>query len=91
MLLVGATDSRAYRFLLSSPPSSSLTFNNPGDADPNEEIESRILRFQPFATTMADLRRVHASGERLLRRSYVEGVAFYAAFIREADAEDVDL
>jgi hypothetical protein len=40
---------------------------------------------------MADLGRVHASGERLLRRSYVEGVAFYAAFIREADAEEVDL
>jgi hypothetical protein len=34
---------------------------------------------------MADLRRVHASGERLLKRSFVEGVGFYAAFIREAD------
>jgi len=90
VLLVGATDSRAYRSLLSSPPSpsSSTSKNNPDDADPSDgETESRILRFQPFATTMADLRRVHASGERLLRRSYVEGVAFYAAFIREADVD----
>ena len=92
VLLVGATDSRAYRSLLSSPPSSprssSLPLSNlPG---PNE-LESRIIRFQPFATSMADLRRVHASGERLLKKSYVEGIAFYAAFIREADAEEFDL
>lgn len=88
MLLVGATDSRAYRHLLSSPSPSSTSPSpsSPQDPNPNEaELESRILRFQPFATTMADLRRVHASGERLLKRSFVEGVGFYAAFIREAD------
>ena len=93
VLLVGATDSRAYRTLLSSPSSSPLTTPPSSLSSSGLELleSSRILRFQPFATSMADLGRVHASGERLLRRSYVEGVAFYAAFIREADAEEVDL
>ena len=40
---------------------------------------------------MSDLKLVHAAGERLLLKSYVEGIGFYAAFIKEADAEEVDL